>query len=288
MKYIFFGTPEFAAIILEKLINAGFIPEAVVCNPDKPVGRKKIVTPPPTKILAEKYNISVLQPESLEIRNWKLEIDKLSGVDLAIVASYGKIIPKTILDSLPAKFIGIHPSLLPKYRGPSPIQNAILNGDKETGVSLYLMDEKVDHGAILATIRLPIATNDNYELLMKKLAGLSAQLLIETLPKFVKNEIAPRPQDNNQATFTKKFVTEDGYIKPEDLETAQQQGGEISLEIDRKIRALNPEPGTYTINPPAGENKRMKILEAVLTHENKLKLKKIQFEGKKPTEYQKL
>ncbi|MEK7555518.1 MAG: methionyl-tRNA formyltransferase [Patescibacteria group bacterium] len=298
MKYIFFGTPEFSTIILEKLINAGFIPEAVVCNPDKPVGRKKIITPPAIKLLAQKYNILVLQPEKLEIGNWKLEINKLGGADFAIVAAYSKIIPKTILDSLPAKFIGVHPSLLPKYRGPSPIQTAILNGDEETGVSLYLMDEKVDHGAILANRKSQIANRDTYESLHNKLAELGADLLIDFLRKIKQinnQQLAISnlavPQNESQTTYTKKFKTQNAFIEPQDLEKAQNGSAslttsgsagssQVAAEIDRKIRALNPEPGVWTIK----NNKRIKLLEAKITSE-KLELLTIQPEGKKPTKW---
>ncbi|MEK7062177.1 MAG: methionyl-tRNA formyltransferase [Patescibacteria group bacterium] len=293
MKFIFFGTPEFAAIILEKLINADFIPEAVVCNPDKPVGRKKIITAPAVKLIAQKYNIPILQPEKLEIGNWKLEIGKIKNpiFDFFIVAAYSKLIPKEILKIPRLGAIGIHPSLLPKYRGATPIQTAILNGDEITGTTLYLMDEKMDHGAILASRELNYELRImNYEFLMRKLAELSADLLIKTLPdieKKIKNAIL---QDELQAIYTKKFKTEDAFIKPEDLKIAQQDGKEIALKIEQKIRALNPEPGVWTIINPhtttlfgVGVNgKRIKLLEAQIS-DNKLKLIKIQIEGKKPT-----
>lgn len=292
MKYVFFGTPEFSAIILEKLINAGFIPETVICNPDKPVGRKKIITPPPVKkILIEKFKdckIKILQPE-------KLEINKLGGVNFAIVAAYNKIIPKTILSSLDAKFIGVHPSLLPKHRGPSPIQSAILNGDEITGTTLFLMDEKVDHGLILAQRKLNYKLGImNYELLMRKLAELSVDLLIEFLQKIssISNQQSAInnltvPQNESLATYTKKFTIKDSFIEPADLEKAQGSTGSpqeikrLAIEINRKIRALNPEPGTWTIKQTKDKLMRIKLLEAEITQDGKLKLKKIQTEGKK-------
>ncbi len=296
MNYIFFGTPEFAAIILEKLIEAGFIPQAVVCNPDKPIGRKKVITPPPTKILAERYNIPLFQPEILA--NSKFQIPN-SKFDFFIVAAYSQIIPKEILEIPRLGAIGVHPSFLPKYRGPSPIQAAILNGDEETGVSLFLVDEKVDHGPILAQRELEFSIfNFQFSILSQKLAELGADLLIETLPKFLAGKIKPALQDDSRATYTKKFETKDAYIEPKDLEKAQgstgastelsrmsspQETRRLAIEIDRKIRALNPEPGTFTLSLSKGGLKRMKLLEAVLTPEGKLKLKKIQIEGKKPT-----
>jgi len=278
MRYIFFGTPKFAAIILEKLIKAGHIPSAVICNPDKPVGRKKIITAPEIKLIAQKYNIKVFQLKNLEIGNWKLEIDEIKP-DFAIVAAYSQIIPKEILKIPQLGTIGVHPSLLPKYRGASPIQNAILNGDEITGTTLYLMDEKIDHGPILAKreLEFPIS-NFQFSKLYNALAELSADLLIETLPNIEEKIKNATMQNESQVTYTKKIAIKDAFIKPDDLEKAQNKGGKIALEIEQKIRALNPEPGTFTfIN-----NKRVKLLEAKIIEE-KLKLTKIQVEGKKPT-----
>ena len=280
MKFIFFGTPEFAAIILEKLIQAELMPEAVICNPDKPTGRKQIITPPPVKVLAQKYGLTIYQPKD---KNELLEIIKKLQPDLAIVAAFGMLFPKEILAVPKYGFINIHPSLLPKYRGPTPIQNAILNGDEKTGVSLFLIDEKMDKGKIIANSKLQIANSDNYESLMRKLAELGADLLIETLPDFVVGKITPLPQNESQATYTKKFSTQDAYIEPKDLEEAQEKGGDKAVEIDRKIRALNPEPGTFTLILSKGGLKRTKLLEAKII-DGKLKITKIQVEGGKPKE----
>ncbi len=283
-NYVFFGTPDFAAIILDKLIKAGLLPAAVVCNPDRPAGRKKIVTPPPAKVLAEEHKIKVYQPESLEIRN-SLPIGKagkleLGDIDFGVVASYGKIIPENIIRTFKLGAIGVHPSLLPRHRGASPIQSAILAGDEVTGVTLYLLDEKMDQGAIITGQELTITNDDNYETLSRRLANLGAELLIETLPKFARGEIRPQVQNEDYATYTGKFKTEDGFVDPEDLRAAQD-GASLEKDdpvvIERKIRALNPEPGVWTLK----EGKRMKILEAEI-RDGKLKLKKIQFEGKKP------
>ena len=274
MKHIFFGTPEFAAIILEKLIKTGFIPVAVITNPDRPLGRKKIITPPPIKQLLklnylrdrEDSLVGILQPEKLE----EVFIGQLKhyGAEVGILAAYGKIIPQEVIDIFPKGIIVVHPSLLPKYRGATPIQNAILAGEKETGATLILMDEKVDHGKIISNSKLLISNDDNYETLSKKLAELSADLLIKTLPDFLAGKIKLKPQDHSQATYTKKFIAEDGFV---DLE---KNSPEV---IWRKVRALNPEPGVYTFQ----DGRRMKILEADLV-DGKLILKKVQFEGKKP------
>lgn len=268
MKYVFFGTPNFAAIILGKLINAGLPPVAIVCNPDRPISRKKIVTPPPVKqlIANSKLPIEIFQPENLKEIQQKLSF---INADIFIVAAYAKILPKGIIELPKLGTIGVHPSLLPKYRGSTPIQSVILNGGQETGTTLFLIDEKIDHGAILAASRLPIIAGDNYEILLKKIAELSGNLLVKTLPLYVNEKITPQTQNEAEATYTKKLATQDAFI---DLDKDTPES------IMRKIHALNPEPGTWTTL----NGKRTKILEAEIIEE-KLKLKKIQVEGKKPT-----
>lgn len=285
-KFIFWGTPDFAAVVLEKLIKADWLPAAVVCNPDRPVGRKKIITPPPVKrfIINGKLQTEILQPEKLDAE-FKVKVSDFKP-DFFVVASYGKIIPKEILDIPRLGTIVVHPSLLPKYRGSTPIQSAILNGEAETGTTLILADEKVDHGQIIAqkaleNNELGIMNYDNLEL---KLAELSGDLLVEILPKYLNGEITPLTQDESQATYTKKFITQDGYVDPDALRKAQVGAGlekDEAVMIERKVRALNPEPGVWTMK----DGKRMKILEAELTPDKKLKLKVIQFEGKKPLAY---
>ena len=299
MNYIFFGTPEFAAIILKKLIEADFTPAAIVTNPDRPVGRKKVLTAPAVKQLLEvelplevqlpKSQIVILQPDNLlTIR------DSLFALrpEFGILAAYGKIIPKEIINIFPKGIIVVHPSLLPKYRGATPIQSAILADEQETGTTLILMDEKVDHGPVLANCKSPIADSDTYEPLSKKLAELSGDLLIETLPKYLAGEIKPQEQDHVQATYTKKLTTEDGFVNYNDLVRGCHRDSSPppadqndAHSIWLKIRALNPEPGVYTIlQSDSGQFKngrRMKILSADWV-DGKLILKKIQFEGEKP------
>lgn len=264
MKYVFFGTPEFAATILRRLIAVGQPPALVICNPDRPVGRKQLATAPPAKVAAAERGIAVWQPERLDPVEAR---GKLAGFDVAVIAAYAKIIPASVLALPRLGMIGVHPSLLPRHRGATPIQAAILSGDAETGVTLFVMDEKVDHGPILARRTLAIGQTDTYATLHDKLAQAAADLLIEMLPKFLKKEIAPQPQDEAQATYTKKFTAEDGFVNLE------ADGPEL---VWRKVRAMNPEPGVYTFK----EGQRMKILEADLVN-GKLALKKIQFEGKK-------
>jgi methionyl-tRNA formyltransferase len=276
-NFIFFGTPLFSKIILEKLINNNFLPKALITNPDRPVGRKKIITPPETKslILEKKLEnqIKIFQPENLN-DNFINEIKNLRP-EFGIICAYSKIIPNVLLNLFPKGILGVHPSLLPKYRGASPIQSAILNGEKESGITIYLLDDKMDHGPILIQEKINIE-NLYYNEALIKLANLGGDLLIKILPNFYQNKINPISQNENLATYTKKFKTEDGFINSNDLEKAQNEGGAISFEIYNKIRALSFEPGVWTIL----NNKRMKIFEAEII-DSKLKLKKIQFEGQK-------
>jgi len=245
-RIVFIGTPEFALPSLQKLIEANFIDlRLVITQPDKPVGRKKVLTPPPVKLLAQKYNIPVLQPK--KISNVKSQISNISP-DLVVLVSYGQIIPREILDVPKYGCLNIHPSLLPKYRGASPIQTAILNGDKETGITIMLMDEKIDHGKIISNIKCQMSNVDTCESLSKKLARLGAELLIKTLPDYLSGKIKPKKQDHSKATFTKIFKKEDGHINWQ--KSAQ--------EIERQIRAFYPWPGSWTI----WNNKKIKIIEA--------------------------
>ncbi len=283
-RFAFFGTPDFAATVLEKLITAGFPPALVVCNPDRPVGRKKIITPPPVKQRIMNYEsgikdkIHILQPDKLDHAFLNSLFKIHDSFDFAIVAAYGKIIPQNILSIPRLGVIGVHPSLLPKYRGASPIQSAILCGEEETGVTLFLMDEKIDHGPVLATRVMSQGSGVTYTELQKQLAELAGNLLIEILPAFLLGKTAPQRQNEAEATYTKKFSTDDGRIEPNDLEKAASgENPKLATDIERKIRALNPEPGVWTIQ----NRKRTKLLGAKLA-DNKLILKKVHIEGKKP------
>ncbi len=264
-KIVFLGTPEFGAIILKGLIKNGYKPVLV-------------------------YDFE--------------KIEKLKP-DLVIVASYGKIIPKEILEIPRYGCLNVHGSLLPKYRGPSPIQTAILNGDKETGITIILMDEKIDHGKIISNSKFLISNKKiAYQELNKKLAELGVKLLIETIPKWINGEIKAKAQDESKATYTKIIKKEDGKI---DWKKSAE-------EIERQIRAFYPWPGTFTFfkknSPPSlppslklrrtrklrrtSKILRVKILEAEsLDKENPkqlcikckkgyLAIKKLQPESKKP------
>lgn len=287
-RIIFIGTPEFAVSSLEALINNGFSPVAVVTNPDKKIDREQNIVPSPVKQIAFKYKIPVYQPE--KISSLQSQISNLRP-DLIIVASYGQIIPKEILDIPKLGCLNVHASLLPKYRGASPIQSAILNDEKETGITIMLMDEKIDHGPILTQEKIKITPDETGQTLHDKLSQLGAKLLIGTLSQWLEGKIKPSPQNHQKATFTKRLFRDDGKID-------WQKSAE---EIARQIRAFDPWPGTYT----QYQGKRLKILKsgakeeekglspgkifltnkkelAVQTSKSALILEKVQPEGKKP------
>jgi methionyl-tRNA formyltransferase len=243
IKIVFIGTPEFGAIILEKLV-AGYKPILVVTAPDKPVGRKQILTPPPVKLTAEKYGIRIIQPE--RIKDSESEIRE-TNPDLILVAAYNQIIPKEILDIPKEGSFNIHPSLLPRWRGPSPIQFTILNGDKKTGVTIAQITEKVDAGPIIAQKEIVLEGEEAYPGLHNLLGELGGDLLTETIPKILKGEIKLKPQEEKSATYSKMIRKENGRI----------DWKRTASEIERQIRAFNPWPGTFFFR----EGKRIKILK---------------------------
>ncbi len=256
-KIIFIGTSSFALPALEKLVEHNYQVLAVVTAPDKPTGRQQEMTPSPVKEIALKYNLPIIQLE---------EIPQLES-DLIITASYGRIIPKEIINTPKKGSINLHPSLLPKYRGPSPIQTAILNGDRITGISIIQMDQKMDHGPVLAQQESAISPDDTYQSLEQKLSEQSADLLIEILPRYFKNKLKPEIQDEHEANYTKILTKQDGKINWQ--KSAQ--------EIERKVRAFYPWPGAWT----ESNGQRIKIIKAKVEN-NKLILELVQPAGKKP------
>src|SRR3990167_5956308 len=236
MKIIFFGTPDFAVTILKALIDAHMSPIAVVTTPDKPAGRGHIITSPPVKTFVEKYTIPVFQPEKLKDETFLHTLQNLNA-DVFVIASYGKILPQNLLD-IPLKgTINVHPSLLPRHRGPSPIQGALLAGDDTMGVTLMLTDKEMDHGPIIAYSKWQMPHNTmTYSKLHERLAELGSQLLVETLPKWIAGEITPQEQNHAEATYTKILTKEDGHLNWK----------KSAEEIDRMVRALNPWPGTWS------------------------------------------
>ncbi len=212
-RIAFFGTSDFSLIVLDELKRNGIIPELIVTTEDKPQGRKMILTPTPTKVWAENNSVEYITPAKLKEESF---LKKISEYNLFIVASYGKIIPKEVIDMPEYKVLNIHPSLLPKYRGPSPLQEQILNDEKEIGVSIMLIDEQVDHGNIITQEKLeiknwPIGFYELQELLAIK----GVDTLAKTLPDWIKGKIQSKEQKHNDATFTKKVEKVDGFISLE-------------------------------------------------------------------------
>ncbi len=236
-KVIFFGTSEFAIPTLVTLVKEDYEIVAVITTPDEPVGRKQVLTPPPVKVIAEKFGLKIFQPQKLNGDKKLVSCLVSLEPDIGIIASYGKIIPSKILDLSKRGFLNIHPSLLPKYRGPSPIQYALLNGEKETGVTIMKIDEQVDHGPILAIENLKLKIeNLKYMELHDELAKMGAELLIKILPGYLAGKIRPVEQDHDKATFTKIIKKEDGRIDWH--KTAQ--------EIYNQFRAFHFWPGIWT------------------------------------------
>ncbi len=295
MKLIFFGTPDFVLPIPQALLAASFKIAAVVTSPDKPVGRKQILTPSPVKLWAQKNGIQVFTPEIL---NSEFIINNLAPLkpEVIILAAYGKILPSQMLELPKHGALCIHPSLLPKYRGASPIQSAIMAGEKETGVSIIKMDSEMDHGPIVAQFKEEIKSDDTPFDLYDRLFKQAADQLVTILPDYAKGKIQARAPNHPQATYTKILKKDDGFIPygiiaPKRGSTSKCKLGPYNLEptaenLERFIRAMSPWPGAWTLLRPfgasEGQAKRLKILKAHLEAINNLVLDSVQLEGKNP------
>lgn len=291
IKIIFCGTPNFAVPILEKLAQSNRIQiAAVICEPDRPAGRKRKSTAAPTKIAAKKLKLKIEQPE--KIANLARQIKKLA-LDLIIVAAYGQIIPEKILKIPKKGIINVHPSLLPKFRGPSPIQTALLKGKNITGTTIMLMDKGMDTGPILAQKKLKISPDDDFITLSQKLAKISAGLLIKTIPAYLEDKIKPIPQNDSQATYCSLIKKQDGAL--DFTKTANQLERQIktfrvwpkSFCFWKKKRLIIHQAAAAKIEPEppavAGlvfQDKKSKKL-AILTGSGSLLCEKLQLEGKK-------
>lgn len=251
LKTIFFGTHEFATTILQGLIDSPLVEvDLVITQPDKPVGRKQELQKSPVKILAEKNSIKIQQPASL--KNYQLPI---TNYQLQIVAQYGLLIPKEIINIPEFGTLNIHTSLLPKYRGASPIQSALINGETETGVTIMKMDKGMDTGPIILQKIVRIAENDTYLTLDKKLAKTGILALLEAIPDYISGKLQPIPQDSAKATTCKLLTREDGKI----------DWSKSAKEIYNLYRGLTPWPGVWTtgddLNLNFAKGKRIKLLE---------------------------
>lgn len=234
-KIVFMGTPDFSVPVLRRIIEDGYEVVGVVTQPDRPVGRKRVLTPPPVKVEALKHNIPVLQPEKIRLKE---ETDKVLALnpDLIVTAAFGQILPKEILESPKYGCINVHASLLPELRGGAPIHYSIIQGKSETGVTIMYMVEKLDAGDMLARVIVPIEETDHVGSLHDKLSIAGANLLSETIPSLLKGDITPEKQDESKVTFA-------WNIKREEERIDWSKSGE---EIYNHVRGLHPWPVAYT------------------------------------------
>jgi len=252
----FFGTSEFAVPILERLeADEDFSVVEVVTQPDRPSGRKRTMTAPPVKRAAERLGLPVWQPETLKDEAAFERLSKL-GVQAYVVVAYGKILPKRLLDIPPFGGVNVHGSILPFYRGASPISAAIAAGEKETGVTIMRMDEKMDEGPVLATQKLAVNDEDTTETLARKLSGLAADLIAPTVKLYLEGNVQPVPQDHSQASYTKILDREDGRID-------WKKG---AVEIERFVRAMQPWPEAFTTWTRKGTPMKLTIKKATVMH----------------------
>lgn len=260
MKIIFFGTPQEVIPVLENLTK-NFDVVAVVTTPDQKAGRKQLLTPSPVKVFAKDHNIPVLQPENnTSLKSLILNLKS----DLFVVAAYGKIIPQDVLELPKHGAINIHPSLLPKYRGSTPIQSVLLNGDTKTGITFMKMDEHMDHGPILHQIPFTLEPTDTFGWLMQSTFAQAGQILPHVIQEYLSGNLEPQPQDDSKAIYTKIIAKEDGHI---DL-----QNPPSSEQLDRMIRAYFPWPTVWTQTKIKNKEVRIKFLPK---HQ-------LQVEGKNP------
>jgi methionyl-tRNA formyltransferase len=269
LNFIFWGTPDVASKTLDILKENGHIPSLIITAPDRPQGRKMIITPPPVKVWSIENNVPYIQPENIR------ESKNTFWADISIVVAYGKIIPEEILNTPKLGSINIHYSLLPKYRGASPVESAILNGEKETGVTIQKMEYKMDSGPIIAEEKTSIGQDEKAFELRTRLIKIGGELLVKILPDFIDGKIKLIPQDERQASFCTKIKKEDGLV---DIE---KESAEI---LYNKFRAYAVWPRIFFFK----NNKRRIITDATLEDQNGNKqfvIKKIIPEGGKEIDY---
>ncbi|MCR4306752.1 MAG: methionyl-tRNA formyltransferase, partial [Candidatus Yonathbacteria bacterium] len=241
LNIVFFGAPRIAVWVLEELEKGGVLPSLIVTAPDKPAGRKLLLTPSPVKVWAQERGIRIMEPE-------KLDTDLVSALktetyDLFIVAAYGKLIPQEVLDIPTHGVLNVHPSLLPQFRGASPIIAAILSGEKETGTSIMLLDGQMDHGPIVAQEHVDISGIPKASELGERLARLGGSMLVDLIPKWILGSLKAREQDHARATHCGKITKEDGQI---DLSDDPEKNY-------RKIRAFDEWPRAYFFSERKGQ-----------------------------------
>ncbi|MBX4210914.1 methionyl-tRNA formyltransferase [Candidatus Parcubacteria bacterium] len=272
ISFVFFGTSEFAVYVLDELKNKGFVPSLVVTRPDKPQGRKLLLHPSPVKIWAKKNNVSIHEPLELDSEF----TDKLQATSykLFIVASYGKIIPDEILNIPSLKTLNVHPSLLPKLRGASPLQTAILKEEK-TGVSVIRLDSEMDHGPIIAQKEITISPwPPRVDALEETLGREGGKLLADAIPDWEKGKLKEMPQDDTQATYTKKISKDDGRLDLNDDPFINY----------KKIQAYYGWPGAYFFIENKGKKMRVIVKDAVFSNAT-LEITRVIPEGKNEMSY---
>lgn len=235
MNIIFMGTPDFAVPVLQQLIDSPYHISAVVTQPDRPVGRKKVLTPPPIKRLAVEAGLTVLQPEKVRQKEAVEEILSYQP-DLLVTCAYGQILPESLLNPPKYGAINVHASLLPEYRGAAPIHKAIMDGKKETGITIMYMVKALDAGDMLSQVKVPIDEQDTVGTLHDKLSDAGARLLMETIPALIDNRITPIPQDESKVSYVSTLTREDERI-------VWEKSGE---SIYNHIRGMDPFPGAFT------------------------------------------
>lgn len=288
IRIAFFGTHEFAATILRGLAESPLFDVClVVTAPDRPIGRHQQIQPPPVKVLAQAKGIHFDQPESL--KNYKFSI---SNFQLAITAQYGALIPERVLSAPVHGMLNVHTSLLPKYRGASPVQSAILNGDAETGVTIMKMDAGLDTGPILSQQRISIGPDETAEVLEARLAEIAIPMLMRAIPPYLLGQLLPQPQDESLATLCKKLTREDGRI-----DWSRSAG-----EIYNRFRAFYPWPGVWStwktlrlkflsmhpgedLGTPGSVSQKHGAL-SIACGSGSVSIQRLQLEGKKPMDAQ--
>lgn len=274
-NFIYFGTPTVASDTLATLIENGLIPTVVVTSPDAPRGRGLVLTPSPTKSFALAHGIKVLTPLSLDVE-FVHEL-KTYECDYAICVAYGKIFPEELIVAFPLGVLNVHYSLLPKYRGATPLEAALLAGDTETGVTIQRMVKALDAGDVIAQASTPIAPCETARELRPRLIAIGATLLADTLPAYLSGEIEPIVQDASQATHSHKLSKEDGLLT---LPAGRQGSPQQDLENWNKYRAYADTIGTYFMK----DGKRMKITSAAFKN-GKFSIERVIPEGKRETNY---
>jgi methionyl-tRNA formyltransferase len=300
--FAFFGTSNNSIIVLDRLLNAGYGCTAVITIPDRPIGRKQILTPSPVKIFAQKRHIPVFtanNKDKLLIVNSQLSI---RNSQFGVVADFGFLIPGELISAFPRGILNLHPSLLPAYQGATPAPFQILRGKKEGGITIITINEEFDKGDIVGQEKFPISESETTESLLVKGFTTGANLLITVLPDYLGGKIKPIPQNLSHKSYFPRLTRDDGFIswsvlrkamegkeieeseKPRFLEIGKLSIINYQLSIERAIRALSPWPGIWTMVEIKGQYKRLKLLKSHI-EKGKLVLDEVQLEGKNPVSW---